>query len=119
MRKRHRRSVAVALGIQAVGGLGAVAVTAQDLLVNVTGSNIKRLNTETAAPVEVITREDIEASGLQTISDLSVLIADQLPIADRFIAWCSERFSSFAFRHLVMRVGFSEVSGCGPTADGR
>jgi iron complex outermembrane receptor protein len=38
--------------------------------VNVTGSNIKRTDTETAAPIETITREDILASGLTTISDV-------------------------------------------------
>ena len=38
--------------------------------INVTGTNIKRIDTETAAPIETITREDIQASGLQTISDV-------------------------------------------------
>ena len=41
---------------------------AQDIKVNVTGTNIKRVDTETAAPVETITREDIQASGLQSIA---------------------------------------------------
>ena len=43
-------------------------VLAQDIKVNVTGTNIKRVDTETAAPIETITREDIQASGLQTIA---------------------------------------------------
>src|SRR4029077_6166665 len=34
------------------------------------GSNIKRTDTETASPVQVITREDIDATGLNTISDV-------------------------------------------------
>ena len=48
--------------------LGAGTVSAQDLRINVTGTNIKRVDTETAAPIETITREDIQASGLQTIA---------------------------------------------------
>ena len=38
--------------------------------VNVTGTNIKRVDAETAAPIETITREDIQASGLQTIQEV-------------------------------------------------
>jgi iron complex outermembrane receptor protein len=58
---RTRAALAVALA------LGAPAF-AQDLKLNVTGTNIKRTEAETAAPVEVITREEIQASGLQTIA---------------------------------------------------
>ncbi len=66
----QRKKVAIALGM---GGFALVAggsVFAQDIKVNVTGSNIKRIDSETAAPIETITREDIQASGLQTISDV-------------------------------------------------
>lgn len=38
--------------------------------VEVTGSNIKRINAETTAPVEVITREQIVRSGQPTVADL-------------------------------------------------
>ncbi len=62
-----RRKVAAAVGIALLGAEGAPA---QDIRVNVTGSNIKRTDTETAAPIETITREDILASGLTTISDV-------------------------------------------------
>ncbi len=48
--------------------LATAPVLAQDIKVNVTGTNIKRVDQETAAPVETITREDIQASGLQTIA---------------------------------------------------
>ena len=50
--------------------VAAGTLPAQDIRVNVTGSNIKKVDTETAAPLQVITREDIDASGLQTISDV-------------------------------------------------
>lgn len=38
--------------------------------VEVTGSNIKRLTTETAAPITVITREDMVKSGASTLADV-------------------------------------------------
>ena len=38
--------------------------------VTVTGSNIKRTDTETASPVQVLTREDIEKTGKQSISEV-------------------------------------------------
>jgi iron complex outermembrane receptor protein len=47
--------------------LATSPATAQDIRVNVTGSNIKRVDTETAAPIETITREAIQQSGYQTI----------------------------------------------------
>ena len=68
--KIRRKWLAVAMGIGGVGlGIGGAA-TAQDIRVNVTGSNIRRTDTETAAPIQTITREDIQASGLQTIQDV-------------------------------------------------
>jgi iron complex outermembrane recepter protein len=63
----RRTEVAVAAGIAAVGVAPALA---QDLRISVTGTNIKRADVETAAPIETITRDDILASGLQTISDV-------------------------------------------------
>jgi iron complex outermembrane receptor protein len=46
--------------------------------VEVTGSNIKRVTTETVAPVEVITREQIQRTGQQSIADvLRTLPANQ------------------------------------------
>ena len=63
--KLRRTSLCIALGTAACG-----AASAQDMRINVTGTNIKRVDSETAAPIETITREDIQASGLQTISDV-------------------------------------------------
>ena len=66
---RHsRRGVCIAVG--SLGAAACGAGLAQDIRVNVTGTNIKRVDTETAAPIETITREDIQASGLQTISEV-------------------------------------------------
>jgi iron complex outermembrane recepter protein len=38
--------------------------------IEVTGSNIKRIDAETVAPVQIVTREDIKASGRSTIADV-------------------------------------------------
>jgi iron complex outermembrane receptor protein len=65
--------------LQAFGGVaGAVLAmgpaTAQQATtlerVEVTGSSIKRIAAETAAPIETISKEDIQASGLQTIEQV-------------------------------------------------
>ena len=58
--------------VMAFGVLGsATAQQAQQLeRVTVTGSNIKRTDTETASPVQVITRQDIERTGKQSIQEV-------------------------------------------------
>jgi iron complex outermembrane receptor protein len=66
----QRRKVAIALGVGSVALVAGGSVSAQDIRVNVTGTNIKRVDSETAAPIETITREDIQQSGLNTISDV-------------------------------------------------
>ena len=38
--------------------------------IEVTGTNIRRVDTETPAPVQIITRKDIEMSGKQTLADV-------------------------------------------------
>ena len=68
--KFQRTKVATALGIGGFALLAAGTVVAQDIRVNVTGSNIKRVDTETSAPIEVLTRQDIQATGLQTIAEV-------------------------------------------------
>jgi iron complex outermembrane receptor protein len=71
----QRRKVAAALAYLAgVGTAGllltAAPASAQDMKVNVTGTNVKRVDTETGAPVQVITREDIEQTGVTSVQDL-------------------------------------------------
>jgi iron complex outermembrane receptor protein len=65
-----RTQVAAAIGLGGVALLATSPATAQDIRVNVTGTNIKRVDTETAAPIETITREAIQQSGFQTISEV-------------------------------------------------
>lgn len=71
MFRKSRIGLAAAM---AVGGF-AVATTgawAQDTgqRVEVTGSRIKRTDAETASPVQVLTREDIERTGKQTVQEV-------------------------------------------------
>ena len=70
MFKRSRVSTAAAL---AVGSLALLAtgVQAQDgQRVEVTGSRIKRTDSETASPVQILSREDIERTGKQSIQEV-------------------------------------------------
>ena len=67
MFKRSRLNVAALLAVCGLVGT-AEAQTAQR--VEITGSSIKRIDTETALPVTVITRDQIEKSGAVSVEDL-------------------------------------------------
>lgn len=78
MKELKRKKLAGAL-VQALGAgvalsvvvTGAMAQQAQKVeKIEVTGSNIKRVDTETVAPVEIITREEIERTGQATVADV-------------------------------------------------
>ena len=66
------KSLVLAFGSLAVPALGQQQQgTTQELQrVTVTGTNIKRTDTETASPVQVLTRDDIQRSGAATIADV-------------------------------------------------
>jgi iron complex outermembrane recepter protein len=66
-----KKQLVVAIAATFVASGFAHAQTAQKVeKVEVTGSNIKRVDTETTAPIQIINREEIERSGAQTVSDL-------------------------------------------------
>ena len=73
-KKQLNRVVAQALGAGlavSVFALGAQAQQAQKVeKIEVTGSNIKRVDIETAAPIQVITAEEIRRSGRQTVTEV-------------------------------------------------
>ncbi len=72
MLKRTRISVAIgaAFGI-GLAGLAPSAMAQQQLdRVEITGSSIKRIEGETALPVQVITREDIQRTGASNVEQL-------------------------------------------------
>jgi iron complex outermembrane recepter protein len=67
------KSLLIAFGGSAAlyGGAALAQQTTQELQrVTVTGSNIKRTDTETASPVQVLTRDDIEKTGKQSIQEV-------------------------------------------------
>ena len=69
----RRSKLSLALAATFVGSTGLIAAPgmAQNLQrVEVTGSNIKRVDTETASPIQVITRTEIERTGKSTISEI-------------------------------------------------
>ncbi|WP_295639196.1 TonB-dependent receptor [uncultured Methylibium sp.] len=73
----HKRTKLTTSLLVAFGGVllsSAPIAQAQDAQklerVTVTGSNIKRTDTETASPVQVLTREDIEKTGKQSIQEI-------------------------------------------------
>ncbi|HSV17345.1 MAG TPA: TonB-dependent receptor [Casimicrobiaceae bacterium] len=76
-RKKVATALAYTLGVS--GALTLSAAYAQtsspDIRVEVTGSNIKRVEGEGALPVTVITREEINRTGAQTAYDMLQLIS--------------------------------------------
>jgi iron complex outermembrane receptor protein len=73
-----RRPLAAAIALIFTGA--GVPATAQDLRVDVTGSNIKRIEAEGALPVQIITREDIEREGVQTAAQVVERLAANVSI---------------------------------------
>ena len=70
MFKRTKVSVGVLLAIGGAVAVTSMPVVAQDAQrVEVTGSRIKRADTEGALPVTVVSREQLEASGAVTVAD--------------------------------------------------
>ena len=78
MKQIKRKTLSCAL-LQALGAgvaltvvaTGAQAQQAQRVdKIEVTGTNIKRIDTETASPVTIITREEIQRSGATTVSEV-------------------------------------------------
>src|SRR4051812_1068110 len=73
----------VAAAIATVGGTSALA---QDIRIDVTGSNIKRIEGEGALPVTVITRQDIDRSGATTAMELLQQISANNSVGSTTIA---------------------------------
>jgi iron complex outermembrane recepter protein len=85
---------------------GAQAQAQRVEKIEVTGTNIKRIDTETASPVTIITREEIQRSGATTVSE----VIRQLP-ANNAGSFSENSLNSFA-------AGAASVSlrGLGPQA---
>ena len=74
MFKKSRLNIAA---ISALAGVAALPVWAQDTAqrVEITGSSIKRLQGETALPIQVLTNADIQRSGATTVEQLMQTIS--------------------------------------------
>lgn len=72
MHKRTKVCSAVLLALGGAAGLTSVPAFGQTTLerVEITGSSIRRIDAESALPVQVIKREQIERTGATTITDL-------------------------------------------------
>ncbi len=66
---QRTRIAAAVVALFAAGSVQAQAPVAREKI-EVTGSNIKRVDTETASPVSVITREQIRESGKRDVAEL-------------------------------------------------
>jgi len=89
-------AAAVALAIAAAPGARAA-----DIKVDVTGTNIKRVDGETGQPLQVITKEEIQSSGATTAMELLDRIAINSPVGNYTLA---NAFGDSA------RIGFSGAS---------
>jgi iron complex outermembrane recepter protein len=79
-RKKVATALACAFGVGSMAMLAAQAQAQQqpaqaDIRVEVTGSNIKRVEGEGALPVTVLTREDINRSGATTAAELLQIVS--------------------------------------------
>ena len=103
--------IACALGLTA--GFATLPAAAQDVRVEVTGSNIRRVDSETPAPVQVITREEIERTGAQNVNEVMRLIPANSAVAydDTFISGFSVGSAGVSLRGLGQRSTLVLING--------
>ena len=78
--KKSQLSQSVSLALVAIAALSAGQIASAQSTpslerVEITGSNIKRSEVETAAPVQVLTREDIQRSGKSSVAEFLQTLA--------------------------------------------
>src|SRR5262249_3937650 len=69
-RKKVAAAIGYALGAGGIAAIGAGTAMAQDVRVEVTGTNIKRVEAEGSLPIQMITKTGIEREGVQTAEEL-------------------------------------------------
>ncbi|MCG2586221.1 TonB-dependent receptor [Massilia sp. TS11] len=86
--RQHYRAPQLTVLALALGAAFAAPVLAQEASaplqrVEITGSSIKRIDAETALPVQVVKREDIDKSGVTTAAELlKNIAANTAPLSD-------------------------------------
>jgi iron complex outermembrane recepter protein len=115
MFRRNRVSLAAALAVGGVAMLATSGVIAQDSgqRVEVTGSRIKRTDAETASPVQVLTREDIERTGKTSIQDVlrGVTADSNGSIPNSFTAGFASGSSAISLRGLGVNSTLVLING--------
>ncbi|HEX8785610.1 MAG TPA: TonB-dependent receptor [Telluria sp.] len=70
MQQRTKVAIAVAIAVQAMTGYAQEQTQDQVNRVEVTGSRIRQVDLETAQPIQVMTQEQIQKTGLVTVGDI-------------------------------------------------
>ena len=70
IKQRALVAALAAIGVATVGLAHAQQTPAKVEKIEVTGSNIKRVDAETASPIQIISQEEIRRSGKQTVTEL-------------------------------------------------
>jgi iron complex outermembrane receptor protein len=98
----RRTRIAAALGLGGIAVVAAGAAAAQDIKIQVTGTNIPRVEVETSAPVQVLSARDIQETGLQTISEVlrQITANNNGSISDSFTNGFSAGGSAVSLRGL-------------------
>ena len=75
-------SIRLALGVSAVFGMSHAAMAQEEpakiTRIEITGSSIKRLDAETALPIQIVTRDAIEKSGVTTAEQLMAQLSSNV-----------------------------------------
>ena len=74
------------------------------LSIEVTGTHLKRTDAETALPLQVFTREDLQKGGIQTVEDLLQRISANQS------RWASATFSTRRRRYRTSKTRFKSTS---------
>ena len=111
--QRRKVAVGVACALGITGGLAAAPAAAQDIRVEVTGSNIKRVDVEGPAPVTVLTRDDIEQRGQTTVSEVLRTLTQQggFTFDDQFTNSFAPGTSGIGLRNLGQNATLVLVNG--------
>jgi iron complex outermembrane receptor protein len=70
MQQRTKMAIAVAIALQSLTALAQAQSTENVQRIEVTGSRIRQVDKETAQPIQVMTAEQIQRSGLVTVGDI-------------------------------------------------
>lgn len=112
---RLAASVAAACSSMVISsGAHAQSANTQTLeAVTITGSNIKRVDAETASPITVIKREDIERSGKQTIAEVirSLPVDNNGSISNNFSGGFASGAAGVSLRGLAVNSTLVLVNG--------